>query len=116
LDVVRIKVKHNGQIITKAVYLAIAVTMEGIKDVLGMCAAETEGAKFWLSFLTELKNRGVKDILIACVFDSVKINHILQSKRKRYSRSRSQPRTDFYQTIHPWGCGRTCEGVVFLYN
>jgi len=41
--------------------------MEGIKDVLGMWAAETEGAKFWLSILTELKNRGVKDILIACV-------------------------------------------------
>ena len=67
LDAVRIKVKHNGQIITKAVYLAIAVTMEGVKDVLGIWAAETEGAKFWLSILTELKNRGVKDILIACV-------------------------------------------------
>ncbi len=67
LDAVRIKVKHNGSIVTKAVYLAIAVTMEGIKDVLGMWAAETEGAKFWLSILTELKNRGVKDILIACV-------------------------------------------------
>ena len=67
LDAVRIKVKHNGQIITKAVYLAIAVTMDGVKDVLGMWAAETEGAKFWLSILTELKNRGVKDILIACV-------------------------------------------------
>lgn len=67
LDAVRIKVKHNGSIITKAVYLAIAVTMEGVKDVLGMWAAETEGAKFWLSILTELKNRGVKDILIACV-------------------------------------------------
>ena len=48
-------------------YLAIAVTMEGVKEVLGMWAAETEGAKFWLSILTELKNRGVKDILIACV-------------------------------------------------
>lgn len=67
LDAVRIKVKHNGSIITKAVYLAIAVTMDGVKDVLGMWAAETEGAKFWLSILTELKNRGVKDILIACV-------------------------------------------------
>lgn len=67
LDAVRIKVKHNGQIITKSVYLAIAVTMEGVKDVLGMWAAENEGAKFWLAILTELKNRGVKDILIACV-------------------------------------------------
>ncbi|KAB0666026.1 hypothetical protein F6V25_05995 [Oryzomonas japonica] len=46
LDAVRIKVKHNGSIVTQAVYLAIAVTMEGVKDVLGMWAAETEGAKF----------------------------------------------------------------------
>lgn len=67
LDAVRIRVKHNGQIIKKAVYLAIAVTMTGVKEVLGMWAAETEGAKFWLAILTELKNRGVKDILVACV-------------------------------------------------
>ena len=66
LDAVRIRAKHNGQIIKKAVYLAIAVTMTGVKEVLGMWAAETEGAKFWLAILTELKNRGVKDILIAC--------------------------------------------------
>lgn len=67
LDAVRIKVKHNGQIVSKAVYMAIAVTMEGIKEVLGMWAAESEGAKFWLAILNELKNRGLKDILIACV-------------------------------------------------
>lgn len=67
LDAVRVKVRHNGQIINKAVYLAIGVTMEGVKDVLGMWAAETEGAKFWLQVVTELKNRGVKDIFIACV-------------------------------------------------
>lgn len=67
LDAIRIKVKHNGQIVNKAVYLAIAVTMNGVKEVLGMWTAENEGAKFWLSILTELKNRGVKDILIACV-------------------------------------------------
>lgn len=67
LDAVRIKVKHNGPVVTKAVFLAIAVTLEGVKEVLGMWAAETEGAKFWLSILTELRNRGVKDILIACV-------------------------------------------------
>lgn len=67
LDAIRIKVKHNSQIVNKAVYLAIAVNMNGVKEVLGMWAAETEGAKFWLNILTELKNRGVKDILIACV-------------------------------------------------
>lgn len=67
LDAVRINVKHNGQIVKKAVYIAMAVTMTGVNKVLGMWAAETEVAKFWLSILTELRNRGVKDILIACV-------------------------------------------------
>ncbi len=67
LDAVRVKVRHNGSVINKAVYLAIGVTMEGHKDVLGMWIAETEGAKFWLQVVTELKNRGVKDIFIACV-------------------------------------------------
>lgn len=67
LDAVRVKVRHNGQVVNKAVYLAIGVTMDGIKDVLGMWVAETEGAKFWLQVVTELKNRGVKDIFIACV-------------------------------------------------
>lgn len=67
LDAVRIKVRHEGRVINKAVYLAIAVTFDGVKDVLGMWTAETEGAKFWLQVVTELKNRGVKDIFIACV-------------------------------------------------
>ena len=67
LDAVRVKVRHNSQVMNKAVYLAIGVTMDGIKEVLGMWVAETEGAKFWLQVVTELKNRGVKDIFIACV-------------------------------------------------
>jgi len=67
LDAVRVKVRHNGHVINKAVYLAVGVTMDGIKEVLGMWTAETEGAKFWLQVVTELKNRGVKDIFIACV-------------------------------------------------
>ena len=67
LDAVRVKVRHSGSVINKAVYLAIGVTLEGQKDVLGMWVAETEGAKFWLQVVTEIKNRGVKDIFIACV-------------------------------------------------
>ena len=67
LDAVRVKVRHNSQVMNKAVYLAIGVTMDGVKEVLGMWVAETEGAKFWLQVVTELKNRGVKDIFIACV-------------------------------------------------
>jgi putative transposase len=67
LDAIRVKVRHNGRVLNKAVYLAIGVTVEGMKEVLGMWAAENEGAKFWLHVVTELRNRGVKDIFIACV-------------------------------------------------
>lgn len=67
LDAIRIKVRQEGRVINKAVYLAIGISIEGIKEVLGMWTSETEGAKFWLQVVTELKNRGVKDIFIACV-------------------------------------------------
>lgn len=67
MDAIRVKVRHNGSVINKAVYLAIGVTWDGTKDILGMWIAETEGAKFWLQVVTELKNRGVRDIFIACV-------------------------------------------------
>lgn len=53
--------------VNKAVYLAIGITLDGVKEVLGMWIAETEGAKFWLQVVTEMKNRGVQDIFIACV-------------------------------------------------
>ncbi|MCK4621149.1 MAG: IS256 family transposase [Desulfuromonadales bacterium] len=67
LDAIRIKVRQDGRVINKAVYLAIGVNLEGFKEVLGLWTAETEGAKFWLQVVTELKNRGVKDVFIACV-------------------------------------------------
>jgi putative transposase len=67
LDAIRVKVRHDGRVINKAVYLAIGVNIDGLKEVLGMWTAETEGAKFWLQVVTELQNRGVKDIFIACV-------------------------------------------------
>lgn len=61
------KVRENGQVVKVAVYLALGITIAGNKEVLGMWAANTEGAKFWLHVLTELKNRGVRDIFIGCV-------------------------------------------------
>ncbi len=67
LDAIRVKVRQDGRVINKAVYLALGVNLDGIKEVLGLWAAATEGAKFWLQVVTELKNRGVKDIFIACV-------------------------------------------------
>jgi putative transposase len=67
MDAIQFKVRDSGHVRNKAVYLAIGVTMEGLKEVLGLWIAQTEGAKFWLQVVTELKNRGVRDILIACV-------------------------------------------------
>ncbi|HEY0348634.1 MAG TPA: IS256 family transposase, partial [Pyrinomonadaceae bacterium] len=67
LDAIQFKVRDNGHVRNKAIYLAIGVTMEGLKEVLGLWIAQTEGAKFWLQVVTELKNRGVTDIFIACV-------------------------------------------------
>jgi len=67
LDALQFKVRDGGQVRNKAVYLAIGVKLSGLKEVLGLWIAQTEGAKFWLQVVTELKNRGVKDIFIACV-------------------------------------------------
>ena len=66
LDCIHAKVR-DGAVRVKAVYLALGITMEGEKEVLGLWIAQTEGAKFWLQVVTELRNRGLKDILIACV-------------------------------------------------
>ncbi len=67
LDALQVKIKSEGRVSNKAIYLAIGVNLQGTKEVLGMWASENEGAKFWLAVVTELKNRGVKDIFIACV-------------------------------------------------
>ena len=67
LDCIVVKIRQDKQVINKAIYLALGVNVEGHKELLGMWLSENEGAKFWLGILTELKNRGLEDILIACV-------------------------------------------------
>ncbi|MCX4241865.1 IS256 family transposase [Paraliomyxa miuraensis] len=67
LDALVVRIRDGGTVRRKSVYLAIGVGLEGRKEVLGMWLEETEGARFWLKVITELKNRGVEDILIACV-------------------------------------------------
>ena len=67
LDCIVVKIRQDKLVINKSVYLALGVNMEGHKELLGLWLSENEGSKFWLSVLTELQNRGVKDILIACV-------------------------------------------------
>jgi putative transposase len=67
LDCMVIKIRENGTVQRRALYLALGVTLEGERDVLGMWFQETEGAKFWMQVLNDLKQRGVRDILICCV-------------------------------------------------
>lgn len=67
LDALVVKIKENKQVVNKAIHLALGVNIDGQKELLGMWVTNNEGAKFWLSVLTELKNRGLSDILIACV-------------------------------------------------
>src|SRR5260370_15481510 len=67
LDALYVKMRHEGRVENRAVYVAIGINLEGRKDVLGLWTGASEGAKFWLSVLMELRNRGVKDIYLVCV-------------------------------------------------
>lgn len=67
LDCIHVKARDSGAVRVKAVYLALGINLAGEKELLGIWIAQTEGAKFWLQVVTELKNRGVQDIFIACV-------------------------------------------------
>jgi putative transposase len=67
LDALIVKMRHEGRVENRAVFVAIGVNQEGAKEVLGLWTSATEGAKLWLQILTEIRNRGVQDILIACV-------------------------------------------------
>ncbi len=66
-DCIVIKIRQDKKVINKSIYLALGINLEGHKELLGLWISENEGAKFWLSVLTELHNRGVKDFLICCV-------------------------------------------------
>ena len=70
-DALRVKIRDEGQVRNKAIYLALAVLPDGTRDVLGLWIEQTEGAKFWLKVFNDLKTRGVGDILIA-VTDGLK--------------------------------------------
>ena len=67
LDAIHYKIKDNGRYVSKAVYSILGLNIEGKKELLGLYLSESEGANYWLSVLTDLHNRGVKDILIACI-------------------------------------------------
>ena len=86
LDCIVLKVRQDSRVISKAVFLALGVNLDGQKELPGMWLAENEGATFWLNVLTELKNRGLNDILIACV-DGLKgfRKRLMPSTRRRSS-------------------------------
>ena len=67
LDALYVKMRHEGRVENRAVYVALGISLEGKKEVLGLWSSATEGAKFWLNVLTELRNRGVRDIYLVCV-------------------------------------------------
>ena len=67
MDAIHYKVKENHQYITKAAYVVFGIQMDGRKDILGVWIGENESAKFWLSVMNDLKNRGIKDVYVFCV-------------------------------------------------
>jgi len=67
LDALYVKMRHEGRVENRAVYVAVGIGMDGFKDVLGLWTVDKEGSKAWLTFITEFRNRGVKDVLIVCV-------------------------------------------------
>jgi transposase-like protein len=81
-DALMIKVHEDGKVINKAFYLALGVNTDGPKELLGIWISESEGAKFWLNVLTELQNRGVDDILAACIDGLTSMSPILCKRQK----------------------------------
>jgi putative transposase len=82
-DALRVKIRDEGTVKNKAIYLALGVDREGTKDILGLWIEQTEGAKFWLKVITELKNRGVADLLIAVVDGLKGFPEALRVREKR---------------------------------
>lgn len=79
MDALHFKVRHEGSIESRAVYCVLGIDLEGQKDLLGLYVSENEGAKFWLGVLTDLQNRGVNDLLIACIDNLTGFSEAIQS-------------------------------------
>ena len=99
LDAIHYKIKDGGKYVSKAVYTVLGVNMEGRKEILGLYLSESEGANFWLSVLTDLNNRGLKDILIASV-DGFLCLHSLREK-------------DFQKQLRQYFLKLKCNFVLF---
>ena len=92
LDGLSVKIRHNKQVTNKTIHLALGLNTAGEKELLGLWIAENEGAKFWLAVLTELKNRGLQDILVACIdglsgFPDAIANHVPEGENPAVHRA-----------------------------
>lgn len=99
LDAIHYHVRSEGQIVKKAVYIAIGINLDGKKDILGMWVGENESAKFWATVLNGLRNRGVEDIFIACTDNLTGFFRCDCSSlsKNRYSKLYYSPITQFEQ-------------------
>ena len=79
LDSIVVKVRDNQCVVNKVIFVALGINLSGNKELLVLWLAEKEGAKFWLSVLTELKNRGIEDILIACIDDLKGLPEVMEA-------------------------------------
>ncbi len=133
LDALYVKIRHEGRVENRAVYVAIGVGLDGQKDVLGLWTSGQEGSKFWMGVLTELKNRGVKDVLVACVdglkgfpqsietvFPQAKVQlcivHMVRASLNYVSwKERKQVAMDLkgvYRAATEWQAGQELEGFI----
>jgi putative transposase len=96
-DALRVRIRDEGAVRNKGVYIALALDLEGEKEVLGLWIEQTEGAKFWLRVMTELRNRGVQDILIAVV-DGLK--DFPKRSRRSSRRLKSRPASCTWCSTH----------------
>jgi transposase-like protein len=110
LDCMHYKVREGSSVVTRAVYNILGVSLSGTKDLIGMYLSESEGAKFWLSVLTDLKSRGVEDILLACIDG-------LKGSRRPLALSFPEPRSSFCGPSDPQQPALYCrEGQEGLYG
>ena len=114
LDAFVLKIRDGGSVQRKACYLALAITIDGQREVLGMWFQQTEGAKFWMQVLTDLRQRGVSDILICCVdglkglSDANQTSPLLARTARRLARESAVARSGQQS-----GCGRRCQMRLF---
>lgn len=99
LDALYVSVREEGHVVKKAFYLALAINLEGRKEVLGIWSSKVEGAKFWLNVLTEMKNRGVQDILIACVDGLSGFPEAMERQQLPSSIEAAFPKTSIQQCV-----------------